>query len=577
MEKITDLRRKIEQRRSEIAISPLADLRINTSKDDVLKHAIDKIAKEIIYPIIADSALSDEELIIKLKELVSCDSNIVVDIKLDLPKDSYNQKGVNIVESILTKKNSKTRKMPVEQLRSGRYVQVKFTSPGIEKEVFFLSSLRYPLTTVAEGKWSFTSSFCRYYWVLDLSRHLAYVFLVNELYKFTRKNPEFSIYIILKHIHDTVFAVGSEQERDLINTKLNEYKIGELDCNITNRLLYSEIIPLLDPEHVKQGFKINHLYPKRNKQNLFLFKALNKQAPWSIQETFYIPLLRYMMILDEEIEADEKRKSYVATTYATAYMTKKNIPLKVQNAMQSSYFNKWFRYVEYDEQCDLEKMKLIEKEFISFACKIGLPLRQDVDIRFRFLGKHRAAGLYFPEMRSLCVDLRYPSALAHELGHMIDYELSPSNISSFSAAYSFRPIIDRYKELMGNIISKLDKQDPQRIRWEGNTKYNRGYYFTPTEIFARCFEIYLYRIKKIESSLIDECNEIYYPVDSEFEESIERYFDELFKFYNLLAEIPEEEFKEIDIIETNSFLSNVSQKASSIVFNTTEAGQLAFF
>ena len=70
------------------------------------------------------------------------------------------------------------------------------------------------------------------------------------------------------------------------------------------------------------------------------------------------------------------------------------------------------------------------------------------------------------------------------------------------------------------------KQNDEELRKQlsGKTKYNMSYYLTPTEVFARCVELYIYFICGEKSSLVkSEYNQIYNCSD-EYLKLIKDYF-----------------------------------------------------
>ena len=89
-------------------------------------------------------------------------------------------------------------------------------------------------------------------------------------------------------------------------------------------------------------------------------------------------------------EADE-RYHRNNTEVANAFMTKKNIPPKHQDYMKESRFLTVYRYIEVDEDCDLDKMQELEKEFLALGDILGKH-PYDASIRFRKLGRHHASG-----------------------------------------------------------------------------------------------------------------------------------------------------------------------------------------
>lgn len=51
-------------------------------------------------------------------------------------------------------------------------------------------------------------------------------------------------------------------------------------------------------------------------------------------------------------------------TIATAYMTKKNIPKKVLTVMENTSFKKYFKYIEFDEEVNLNLVKISKNDVI---------------------------------------------------------------------------------------------------------------------------------------------------------------------------------------------------------------------
>lgn len=213
----------------------------------------------------------------------------------------------------------------------------------------------------------------------------------------------------------------------------------------------------------------------------------------------------------EKIEDEYQNNS--KTDYAKSFQTKKNLSDKLVNAMEHSKWNKHFGYVEFDSDCDLELVEQLESEFEQIASLYDWKKQEMVTIRFRKLGHHKAAGMYFSEQRCICVDINYPGSLVHEYMHMLDYtkgKLSKKN--------DFIPMYMRYKSCLDDYYS---------IRKEGNTKYNKAYYSMHTEVFARCGEMYLQRVKGMDTSIIKPLDSFAYPEDEKLNVLIKEYFEKL--------------------------------------------------
>lgn len=209
--------------------------------------------------------------------------------------------------------------------------------------------------------------------------------------------------------------------------------------------------------------------------------------------------------------------------YAKSYMTKKGIPLNTQKAMEASLLNKHFGFVEYDQDVELSKVEEISKEFMAvWQTYLSSVDSTDNVIRFRKLGNHKAAGLYYPSVGCLCVDIRHPHSFIHEYGHLIDFKYGA--LSSQAAFFKVRMA---YKELL---LDSMQREKALNEKLLGNGKYNLDYYLTATEIFARSFELYMSKILGVKNSLLPEEFEAgVYPQSEEFLALIRDYFTEVFK------------------------------------------------
>lgn len=223
---------------------------------------------------------------------------------------------------------------------------------------------------------------------------------------------------------------------------------------------------------------------------------------------------------DYNIELMENYNREIHSEVARAFETKKNIPKKVSNVMKSTKFLENFTYVELDEDTDLNKFKLVEKEFLRIRRLFDMENIKKPELRIRKLGKHKALGLYYMILMCLCVDITSPMSFMHEFGHHLDYTLAEKPLSLH---FNFIPVIRAYTLLYDSQI--------------GDDKYllrKRKYFLTPTEIFARTFEMYLVN-KGVITSLLKDKDEMTincgYPadIDNSFMSVINSYFDS-FKF-----------------------------------------------
>jgi hypothetical protein len=230
----------------------------------------------------------------------------------------------------------------------------------------------------------------------------------------------------------------------------------------------------------------------------------------------------YLLLYEEYVNytVQEEYEQMLNKSVATAYMTKKNIPKVMLREMEQSRFNKYFGYVEYDEDVDIKAARTVADEFLELNKRLFYGSENfNCAIRIRKLGKHRALGVYFPQLNCMCVDIHSPDSFIHEYYHLLDDQMG-----LMSQQYEFYHICRKYRELVKDRIRE-DKGLEAALSKAG--KYNLNYYFQPVEIFARCGEMYLQRIKGVKSSLLKPTlDELFaYPETDEFNEMIRIYFD----------------------------------------------------
>ncbi len=210
----------------------------------------------------------------------------------------------------------------------------------------------------------------------------------------------------------------------------------------------------------------------------------------NIDFELFIPaeMIKQMEYLVDKTE----RRLNMESDYARAFQTKKHINKRTKKVMDNNAFLSKYGYVEIDNDVDLKLFGQLEKDFKSLCQKIHIPTTKDHSFRIKKLGRHRAAGLYYPDpIKSIIFDLDHPNAFVHELEHLIDFTLLSENEQMVSESLHFRKIMDSYKRIMDDKISNLDMDNPFRKQWFGKPKYNRSYYFQATEVFARSYELYL--------------------------------------------------------------------------------------
>jgi len=260
----------------------------------------------------------------------------------------------------------------------------------------------------------------------------------------------------------------------------------------------------------------------------YSFKAYHKLLAASTKDYLsnslvLLPVMKVLETMRNRYAAEKRQRQLMrelSGDYAKSYQTKKNIPQKTVRAMKDSEFNKYFSYVEFDEEVDLGLVKELFKEFKAVMTTFlnGVSCSGNA-IRFRKLGNHKASGLYYPQVKCLCVDMRIPSSFIHELGHLIDY---------CRGELSLKSSFDEVRRLYENRLREAAKEEGNEVL-NGKTKYNLDYYLTPTEIFARCFETYLCLIKGVDNSICPKSgvSGFAYPFDDEMLGAIKSFYDSL--------------------------------------------------
>lgn len=215
-----------------------------------------------------------------------------------------------------------------------------------------------------------------------------------------------------------------------------------------------------------------------------------------------------------------------ATSHAKTYETKKNINKETQERMKE-LDQRWkgqFSSVEIDNGVDLRELWKVEDD-MSDILKIlpradsALPI-----MRFRKIHQHKAYGIFFPYNNTLAVDYRDGlQSFIHEYGHYLDCNWNESEILSLKR---------NFKQILVSATNRIDRA--YRANRVDLSKNKIDYYKTPTEVFARAFEVYCSRmgldvtfIKNPERYAKDETL-VAYDCFKDCLDLIDTYFDGLF-------------------------------------------------
>jgi len=240
-------------------------------------------------------------------------------------------------------------------------------------------------------------------------------------------------------------------------------------------------------------------------------------------EYYALLVIQYMIMDIKDCKDEDNHRKNLNSLVARAYTTKKNIPLHIKEAMRNSELNEHFGFIEFDEDVDLSLVDLIIKEFKILNHNIFNDYKnKNIALRFRKLGRHHAKGLYYPSIGTMVVDFRYPDSFLHEYFHMLDDSLNNPSMN-----IQFSKVIERYQSLVIREANELKLKGVGPLFKKG--KYNLNYYLRRCEIFARCGEIYLFRILHVVSSLLkhEDTHNFAYPEDEGLNMLIKEFYEPL--------------------------------------------------
>lgn len=567
MDKLYDLKREIELRRKEQCISKIADLNLRKWGEgcsELYEEVNRKVADDILKPLVQESD-TGIEAITKLTEFVSLDDNI----KVSFDKNTYSVRAVeySTTVNVIRSRNYTRYKTPTKEFveDSGIY-EVKF-SDSYNDECVFYTSAKIPLGTKLSKAKYYTRGRRESIFVLDVFSTLAQVYIANQIYLYLQAHRSIAWIGFMYGVGATVRP--SQIPGGETIAYINKYRklagfseiknSAESDSETTTWKPFSKWLTCLKEK--KNFLNLNSIYKLEEKFSMCIHNHIFSSMVYSY--------LNDMFRVNSEINNEARRIGRISEDYATSYETKKNIPLKIQAAMTASSLNDSFGYTEYDEGVDLEKMEQVELEFTQLKEVVPVGYRKDCQLRFRRLGKHKAGGLFFPHAKCVCVDTSSPSSMCHELLHMIDYSCTTS--TKYSDLQRFRPLAIKYIDLVEEHMKKLDDGAPTKSVFEGKTKYNKSYYFSYAEIFARLGEVYVNKKLELNNSLINEVSGVYYPSSKEVLDLITPYYKAVFQNYTSeLSEVKEDVSVEDEIKQERIVASpkvNISKVPISVEDN----------
>lgn len=285
----------------------------------------------------------------------------------------------------------------------------------------------------------------------------------------------------------------SDFEED--NTFLPETRYYSIRSRINARYIDSTdeyiVEYLITEEALKNTYDISTPEEMKNNCRMLIYKRRYNDALYSC--LFMKKLNEFLrqtksVIVQFQYEIDQTK-----ALHAKFYQEKKNINKQTLQVMDDlkDQLSKRVSAVEIDNEVDLDRLNDIKVELnqtldlLPTAANSAKPI-----LRFRKLRNHKALGIYAFVNNTIAVDFRSSDhgseekgkggfniglqSLIHEYGHFLDYNNAPSDQITLSLTEGFSLILASATAMLSKLKVK---------------KY--GYLSTPTEVFARAFELYV--------------------------------------------------------------------------------------
>lgn len=270
-------------------------------------------------------------------------------------------------------------------------------------------------------------------------------------------------------------------------------------------------------------------------KDIFIYPSYVKEK--DKRDFMYDQVVNYIQSAYDAVRQREYAKRIQQDLKAEVYETKKHIKVSTQKVMDNTPLLKHFKYVEIDNEVDLNKYQKFEKELNTLLPHLPQAESQ-AELRLRKLGRHKALGLFVPDFNTIVVDFRSSKdthvvggvgiqSFIHEYGHYLDFNFDKGNLSLSPA---FQPIVKDYQK-------ELNKEDYKEFfDMKGKDgKYDLDYYTIPTEVFARAFELYTHEIglrsNLMHTDMLYRSSVPYKAFTPENRERITQYFDQQFPDY----------------------------------------------
>ena len=304
--------------------------------------------------------------------------------------------------------------------------------------------------------------------------------------------------------------------------------------------------------------------------------------------------VNHIAFVEHNFVLNQKYSRQSSATIATIQTDKKYQDSELN---KSTIFNQLgFRKVEVDTQMyegrefDYNLFRKVEEDFEEICNKLPHESAQP-ELKLRKLGKHKATGLYAPFLNILAVDVRNTESFIHEYGHYLDYKHGGKE--NYSLRDDFEHIITSYsnnfkiiskkkeddlltrlmkasKESIPSVVSLEEKRLSSELELLKQTEKMFDYFTTPTEIFARGFELWVFETITSNSSLLknreEYSNRIEYASFNGIKESLFAFFATIF---------PEETIKENSFAASRTILT--PKREWTFVSPTNVGEQMSLF
>jgi len=267
---------------------------------------------------------------------------------------------------------------------------------------------------------------------------------------------------------------------------------------------YKEVFKQLDSIKNSEGIEKLSFYDLEQRKNSIVSTIKNELS--SYEKSLNKLSIKERLIIDKEITFTRTMIDGVIqdSTFVSKQKGIEQVSSKHKKDIDelSNYIgkSKYFNSIELDKNTDIHKVINTMKQ----VDKLNLNLDKEMLLKVRLLGNYGVDGMCYSNLNLVAVDLKKPSALIHEITHMIDFNtkekienrdylvskyrskmtLNPSSSKSEIEYYeNDKEIIARLGELaylfelQDNNIENVDSNDIKIVESLSNYEDRSGIYF----------------------------------------------------------------------------------------------------